>query len=219
MEALKDVLPDLAKATWETACMLGIGLSIAALFGSALGVFLFLWKKGGLRESPLLYWGVGSAVNLVRSFPFVILMIAVSPATRILAGSSIGPVAASIPLSIAAIAYWARLVELALSEIPPGVLEAARAMGATLPQTVFRILLVEAAPALVLGFTALTVSYLSYSAVAGIVGGGGIGDLAIRYGYYRFQTEVMAISVGLLVITVQLIQFAGSRISRRLDRR
>jgi len=158
-------------------------------------------------------------VNTVRSFPFIILLVALVPFTRTLVGSSIGPVAAAVPLSFAAIPYFARLVEQNLRDVPRGVIEAAHAMGASEFQIVARVLLVEARSGLVLALTVLAISFLSYSAVAGVVGGGGIGDLAIRYGYYRFQTDVMVLTVACLIVLVQLIQFAGNAIARGLDKR
>ena len=158
-------------------------------------------------------------MNTVRSFPFIILMVALVPFTRTIAGTSIGPLAAAVPLSFAAIPYFARLVEQQLREVPRGVIEAAEAMGASPLQIVTRVLLREARSGLVLALTVLAISFLSYSAVAGVVGGGGIGDLAIRYGYYRFETDVMVITVAILVVIVQLIQFGGGRIARRLDKR
>jgi D-methionine transport system permease protein len=162
---------------------------------------------------------LGWFVNTVRSFPFIILLVALVPVTRCLAGTSIGPLAAAVPLSFAAIPYFARLVEQNLREVPRGVIEAAQAMGASELQIVLRVLLPEARAALVLALTVLAISFLSYSAVAGVVGGGGIGDLAIRYGYYRFETEVMVFTVVILVALVQLIQLTGTRIARRIDKR
>lgn len=162
---------------------------------------------------------LGWIVNTVRSFPFIILLVALVPLTRIIAGTSIGPLAAAVPLSIAAIPYFARMVEQALREVPRGVIEAAHAMGASELQIVLRVLLVEARSGLVLALTVLSISFLSYSAVAGVVGGGGIGDLAIRYGYYRFETDVMIATVAVLIAIVQTIQFTGNRIASRLDKR
>jgi len=219
MENLTAILPELWQATKETLTMLAIGLTLSGLFGGALGIFLFLWRREKLLYSPAAYFIVGGIVNIVRSFPFVILMIAVGPLARTLTGTTIGPVAASVPLAIAGIAYFARLVELSLSDVPKGVIEAAQALGASTRDIVFKVLLVEARSSLVLGFTSLSVSYLSYSAAAGIIGGGGIGDLAIRYGYYRFQTDVMLITVIGLVLFVQLVQASGSHISRKIDKR
>jgi D-methionine transport system permease protein len=213
------VLPDLWTAFLQTALMLGIGLSSALLIGGPLGVLLFLFADGQALQNRKLALVLGWIVNTVRSFPFIILMVALVPVTRSLAGTSIGPLAASVPLSFAAIPYFARLVEQNLREVPRGVIEAAQAMGASEFQIVLRVLLPEARAALVLSLTVLAISFLSYSAVAGVVGGGGIGDLAIRYGYYRFETEVMVFTVVILVALVQLIQLTGNRIARRIDKR
>jgi D-methionine transport system permease protein len=145
--------------------------------------------------------------------------VALVPFTRSIAGTSIGPLAAAVPLSFAAIPYFARMVEQNLRDVPRGVVEAAHAMGASELQIVLRVLLVEARSGLVLALTVLSISFLSYSAVAGVVGGGGIGDLAIRYGYYRFETDVMVATVAILIVMVQLIQFTGNRIAKRIDKR
>lgn len=216
---IQAILPELGTAIGQTLLMLGIGLSAALLLGGPLGVLLFLLGPGqSLAHGPsfqVLNW----LVNTVRSFPFIILLVALVPLTRVVAGSSIGPVAAAVPLSFAAIPYFARLVEQSLREVPRGVLEAAHAMGASEWQVVWRVLLVEARSGLVLALTVLAISFLSYSAVAGVVGGGGIGDLAIRYGYYRFQTDVMVLTVAVLIVLVQLIQFGGNTLARRLDKR
>lgn len=213
------MLPELLQALGETLVMLCIGLVFAVVFGGALGTLLYLWRSRTDRRAKALFFIVGTTVNMIRSFPFVILMIAVGPMTRVLAGTSIGPVAAAVPLSISAIAYFARLVELALGDVPKGVIEAAQSMGASTPKLVVSVLYSEARASLILGFTALTVSFLSYSAAAGIVGGGGIGDLAIRYGYYRFQTEVMVITVVGLIGLVQWIQGTGNFLASRLNHR
>jgi len=213
------VLPELWTAIGQTLLMLGIGLSAAVLLGGPLGVLLFLLGPGQSLERPALFGAISWLVNTVRSFPFIILLVALVPLTRVIAGTSIGPVAAAVPLSLAAVPYFARLVEQNLRDVPRGVIEAAHAMGASEWQIVRRVLLVEARSGLVLGLTVLAISFLSYSAVAGVVGGGGIGDLAIRYGYYRFQTDVMVLTVAILIVIVQLIQFAGNGIARRLDKR
>jgi D-methionine transport system permease protein len=213
------ILPELWTAIGQTLLMLGIGLSAAVLLGGPLGVWLFLLGPGQSLARPALFGVVNWLVNTVRSFPFIILLVALVPFTRLVAGTSIGPVAAAVPLSLAAIPYFARLVEQNLRDVPRGVIEAAHAMGASEWQIVRRVLLVEARSGLVLGLTVLAISFLSYSAVAGVVGGGGIGDLAIRYGYYRFQTDVMVLTVAILVVLVQLIQFAGNGLARRLDKR
>ncbi len=218
-DSLIEILPDLWLALGQTLLMLLVSLAAALLLGGPLGVLVLLTDRGQLWQRPWLFALLNGFINVVRSFPFVILIVALVPLTRWLVGSSIGPLAASVPLSFAAIPYFARLVEQSLREVPRGVIEAAEAMGASVPQIVFRVLLVEARSGLVLGLTVMAVSLLSYTAVAGVVGGGGIGDLAIRYGYYRFQTGVMLITVALLVVLVQAIQFGGNRVAARLDRR
>ncbi len=218
-DSIVEILPDLWLALGQTALMLLVSLAAAVLLGGPLGVLVLLTDRGQLLQRPWLFALLNGFINVVRSFPFVILIVALVPLTRWLIGSSIGPLAASVPLSFAAIPYFARLVEQSLREVPRGVVEAAEAMGASVPQIVFRVLLVEARSGLVLGLTVMAVSLLSYTAVAGVVGGGGIGDLAIRYGYYRFQTDVMMITVAVLVVIVQAIQFSGNRIAARLDKR
>jgi D-methionine transport system permease protein len=218
-ERLAVLLPEILSALGQTLTMLGIGLLAAVLLGGPLGVLLF---QAGRTQAPRLRLSarlLGWAVNTVRSFPFIVLLVALVPFTRLLTGTSIGPLAAAVPLSIAAIPYFARLVEQTLTEVPHGVIEAAQSMGASPLQIVTRVLLVEARSGLVLALTVLAISFLSYSAVAGVVGGGGIGDLAIRYGYYRFETDIMILTVAVLVLLVQSIQFTGARLARRLDKR
>jgi D-methionine transport system permease protein len=218
-ENIVAILPELWVAIGQTFLMLGIGLSAAILIGGPLGILLFLLSPGQSLANRFVFVALNWIINTVRSFPFIILLVALVPFTRIIAGTSIGPVAAAVPLSIAAIAYFARLVEQCLRDVPRGVIEAAHAMGASELQIVWRVLIVEARSGLVLALTVLAVSFLSYSAIAGVVGGGGIGDIAIRYGYYRFQSDVMILTVALLLVLVQIIQFAGNGIARRLDKR
>lgn len=218
-ENIVALLPELSTALGQTLLMLSIGVSAAVLLGGPLGVWLFLLGPGQSLANRPVFAIVDWLVNTVRSFPFIILLVALVPVTRVIAGSSIGPVAAAVPLSFAAIPYFARLVEQNLREVPRGVIEAAHAMGASELQIIVRVLLVEARSGLVLALTVLAISFLSYSAVAGVVGGGGIGDLAIRYGYYRFQTDVMVFTVAILVVLVQLIQLTGNALARRLDKR
>ena len=217
---LVDLLPEILKALGETLTMMAICLMAAITLGGSLGLLVFLTARGQslarFRHFNLIANGI---INIVRSFPFIILLVAISPFTRVITGTSIGPVAASVPLSLAAIFYFARLIEQTLRDVPRGVIEAAEAMGASPWQIVRHVLLVEARSGLVLAVTVLAVSFLSYSAVAGVVGGGGIGDLAIRYGYYRFQTDVMLITIALLVAIVQGVQFSGQWLARRIDKR
>ncbi len=218
-EELLSIGPDLVVAIGQTFLMLAIALASALLIGGPLGVLLLLTGPGQTLDRPLLHRVLGTIVNLVRSFPFIILLVALVPFTRVIAGTTIGPLAAAVPLSFAAIPYFARLVEQSLREVPRGVIEAAHAMGASDLQIIWKVLILEARSGLVLAATVMSVSFLSYSAVAGVVGGGGIGDLAIRYGYYRFQTDVMVLTVAVLVVLVQIIQWAGSLLARRLDKR
>lgn len=213
------ILPELWIAIGQTLLMLSIGVGCAIVLGGPLGVLLFQMGPRQALENRSAYLVVSWIVNTVRSFPFIILLVVLTPVTAAIVGTSIGPLAASVPLSVAAIPYFARLVEQSLREVPRGVIEAAEAMGASRYQIVRRVLLREARSGLVLALTVLAVSFLSYSAVAGVVGGGGIGDLAIRYGYYRFQTDVMLLTVALLIVLVQIIQFGGNAIAHRLDKR
>lgn len=211
--------PELVVAAGQTALMVGVCVGSAVVIGGPLGVVLFVTAPRQSLEHRVVHGVLGWFVNTVRSFPFIILLVALVPFTRMIAGTSIGPLAAAVPLSFAAIPYFARLVEQSLREVPRGEIEAAHAMGASEGQIVVHVLIREARSGLVLALTVLTVSFLSYSAVAGVVGGGGIGDLAIRYGYYRFQTDVMIATVALLVVVVQIIQFAGNRVARMVDHR
>ena len=218
-EHLADMQEEIVQAAIETALMLGIGLGAALLFGLPLGVLLYLTRRGNMADNPWLHGVLSWVVNLVRSFPFISLMVVLSGFTRVVAGTSIGPLAAAVPLSFAAIPYFARLAEQSLREIPRGVLEAAQAMGASPLQIIVKVLLVEARAGLIAGFTILTISFLSYSAVAGVVGGGGIGDLAIRYGYQRYDTVVLVAMSLLLIVLVQGIQLAGNYAAAKLDKR
>ena len=219
-DTLLELLPEIAKAAGETGLMMLICLTAALLFGGSLGILVFLTSHGQVlgryRRFNLIANGF---INVFRSFPFIILLVAVSPFTRNIVGTSIGPLAASVPLSLAAIFYFARIIEQTLRDVPRGVIEAAEAMGASPRQIITQVLLVEARSGLILAITITAVSFLSYSAVAGVVGGGGIGDLAIRYGYYRFQTDVMLITIILLVVLVQGVQFFGQWLARRVDKR
>jgi D-methionine transport system permease protein len=212
-------LPEIYLSVGQTFFMVGTAMIAAILFGIPLGLLTFLTSKGQLLEQKIINGILNSIVNIVRSFPFIILLVALIPLTRALLGTTVGPTAASVPLSIAAIPYLARLVEQSLREVPKGTIEAAVAMGGSPLQIILKVLLLEARSGLVLGLTVTAVSFISYSAIAGVVGGGGIGDLAIRYGYYRFQTDIMVITVFLLIILVQSVQFLGNLISIKIDKR
>ena len=204
---------------WETLVMVGISGVLGALAGLPLGVVLFLTERGNVLENVGLNRILGVAVNAVRSTPFIILLVAVIPLTRVLVGTSIGTAAAIVPLTIASAPFIARLVETALREVDRGLIETAEALGATTRQIVFKVLLPEALPGIVAGLTITFVSLVGYSAMAGAIGGGGLGDLGIRYGYQRFLPEVMIAVVVILIVFVQLVQSLGDWVVRRLGHR
>jgi D-methionine transport system permease protein len=208
-----------ATSAWETLVMVGISGAIGALVGIPLGVYLRLSDRGGVLQNTAANRVVGGLVNAVRSTPFIILLVAIIPFTRLLAGSSIGTAAAIVPLTVAAAPFIARLVEASLREVDGGLIEAAQAMGATTAQIVFKVLLPEALPGIVAGLTITLVSLTGYSAMAGAIGGGGLGDLGIRYGYQRFLPEVMLAVVLLLIVFVQAVQSLGDWAVRRLSHR
>lgn len=203
----------------ETLVMVGLSGLAGAALGIPLGVLLRLTDRGGVMENAAVNRTVGTLVNAVRSTPFIILLVAIIPLTRLLTGSSIGTAAAVVPLTVAAAPFIARLVEASLREVDAGLIEAAQAMGATHAQIVFKVLLPEAVPGIVAGLTITLVSLTGYSAMAGAIGGGGLGDLGIRYGYQRFMPEVMAAVVLVLIVFVQAVQSAGDWLVRRLSHR
>ncbi|MGN6086919.1 methionine ABC transporter permease [Trinickia sp.] len=204
---------------WETLVMVGISGVVGALAGLPLGVLLFLTDRGGVLQSVAANRVMGLTVNAVRSTPFIILLVAVIPLTRVIVGTSIGTAAAVVPLTIACAPFFARLVETALREVDRGLIETAEALGATTRQIVFKVLLPEALPGIVAGLTITFVSLVGYSAMAGAIGGGGLGDLGIRYGYQRFLPEVMVAVVVILIVFVQLVQSFGDWLVRRLSHR
>ncbi len=208
-----------AFSLWETIIMVGVSGVLGALFGIPLGVYLRLSDQGALLENGVANSVTGWIVNAVRSTPFIILLVAIIPLTRLLAGSSIGTGAAIVPLTIAATPFVARLVEVALREVDDGVVEAALAMGASTWQIVWKVLLPEAFPGIVAALTITLVSLTGYSAMAGAIGGGGLGDLGIRYGYQRFLPEVMLAVVVVLIFFVQAVQSLGDWAVRRLRHR
>lgn len=205
-----------ATSMWETLAMVAISGLAGALLGVPLGVWLRLTDHGGVRENAAVNRIVGGIVNAVRSTPFIILLVAIIPLTRFITGSSIGTAAAVVPLTIAAAPFVARLVETALREVDQGLIEAAQAMGASTWQIVWKVLLPEAMPGIVSALTTTLVSLTGYSAMAGAIGGGGLGDLGIRYGYQRFLPEVMLAVVLVLIVFVQVLQSAGDRLARRI---
>lgn len=209
----------LLKATWQTLYMVFVSGVIGFAIGIPLGVVLHTSKKGGLLENVKMNKLLGAVVNVGRSVPFLVLMVAIIPLTKLLVGSFIGTTAAIVPLTIGAIPFVARLIEGALIEVPAGLVEAAQAMGATPLQIINRVLLPEALPTIVNSVTITLVTLVSYSAMAGTVGGGGLGDVAIRYGFHRYELSIMAVTVVMLIILVQIIQSVGDTIVRRVDHR
>ena len=215
----EEIIPLLTKALGETVYMVVLSMAVASIIGIPLGVLLHTTDKGQILENFFLNKVIGSIVNAVRSIPFVILMVAIIPLTRLLVGSAIGTTAAIVPLVIASIPFIGRQVETSLKEVPAGLVEAAQSMGATPAQIVMKVLLPEAMPSIVSQLTTVIIALVGESAMAGAIGGGGLGDLAIRYGYQRFRPEVMISTVVVLIVLVQLVQFLGNTLARHLDKR
>ncbi|WP_456308079.1 methionine ABC transporter permease [Rhodovarius crocodyli] len=207
------------EAFWETLIMVGASTAISVALGLPIALLLFVTAPRGLSPNGWVNRPIGLLVNALRSTPFIILMVAIIPFTRLVVGTSIGTTAAIVPLALAATAFLARLFENALREVDPGVVEAARAMGATRLQIVAKVLVPEALPGLIAATTVAVVSLMSFSAMAGAIGGGGLGDLGIRFGYQRFMPEVMATVVVLLIILVQGLQSLGDYLVRKLSHR
>lgn len=210
---------EIGVATWDTLLMVGGSMFFIVLFGLPLGVLLFLTGKRQLLEQPALYGVVSFVVNVLRSVPFIILLIVMIPLTVALVGTSLGVKGVIPPLVAAGTPFFARLVETSLREVDRGIIEATQAMGASTRQIVTGALLPEALPGIIAGITVTAITLVSYAAMAGVVGGGGLGDLAIRYGYQRFQTDVMIVTVVLLVVIVQLMQMLGDRLVLYFSRR
>lgn len=207
----------LFRATIETLEMVFISGFFACVIGLPLGVLLFVLRHPQLFRRAALSVGLEFVVNTVRSIPFIILLVAITPFTRFVVGTSIGTVAAMVPLAISAIPFFARVVESAINEVPAGLIEAALAMGASIFQIVFKVLIPEARIAIVRGVTLMLITLVGYSAMAGAIGGGGLGNLAIMYGYERFEIRVMVLTVLVLVVMVQLFQWGGDRVARYLN--
>ena len=206
----------LIKATLETSYMVFIATSFTVLFGLPLGTVLVITSKGHILENQALHKTLSYVVNMARSLPFIILMIFIIPFTRLIVGTSIGTNAAIVPLVVAAIPFFARIVESALYEVEGGVVEAAIAMGASEWEIIRQVLIPEALPSLILGTTITIINLIGYSAMAGAVGGGGIGDLAIRYGYHRFRLDIMAETIVILIVLVQLLQSTGNLLANSI---
>jgi len=215
-ERFLEILQLLPGPTMETLHMVFVSTFFACILGFPLGTYLYVASPAGLAPRSMLYNVVSRIVNLFRSIPFIILMVLLIPLTRIVVGTSIGPTATIVPLSIAAAPFVARITEAALSEVDSGVITAAKAMGSTKLQIIRKVLIPEAMPALVSGLALTIINLIAYSAMAGAIGGGGLGDLAIRFGFHRFQTDVTIGAVIVILILVETVQFVGTRISRRL---
>ncbi|MCK9550975.1 ABC transporter permease [Aquamicrobium lusatiense] len=207
------------RSLWETVLMTGASGVVSFVFGLPLGLALVATDRGGISENLWVNRILGAIVNGFRSVPFIILLVALIPVTRLIAGTSIGTWAAIVPLSIAATPYYARIAEVSLREVDPGLIEAVRAMGGSRWTIVREVLVPEAMPGIVAGFTVTLVTLVGASAMAGAIGAGGLGDLAIRYGYQRFETTVMVAVVAVLIVMVCALQWVGDRLVQRLDRR
>ena len=214
-----ELWPDILKAFGETMYMIGISLTVAIVIGLPLGIVLFITDRGLFLENRIIKGILGFIVNMVRSIPFIILLVALIPLTKLLVHSTIGPAAASVSLSVAATPFFARIVETSLREIDKGVIEAAVAVGATPWMIIKDVLLPESKSSIVQGVTMTIISLVAYSAMAGVVGGGGIGDLAIRFGYYRYDNTIMVVTVVILIVLVQIIQQLGDWTSKAIDKR
>lgn len=216
VESIKKVVLLMPIPLFETFYMVFASTLFSVIFGMPLGIITAISEEGSIWERKLLNRILNGLINITRSFPFIILMIAVFPLTKLIVGKRIGTTAAIVPLTIAAIPFVARLVETAIKEINPGIIEAALSMGADVKQIVFRVMIPEALPSIASGITLTIINLIGYSAMAGAIGGGGLGSLAIRYGYQGFQEDVMIGTVIVLILIVQIIQDIGTRIYRKL---
>lgn len=219
IQHLIELIPDINTAFFQTLYMIAISLVIALVIGLPVGILLFITDKGLFWENRLVQNILGFIVNMIRSIPFIILLVALIPLTKAIVGTTIGPTAASVSLSVAAIPFFARIVESALREIDKGVIEAAIATGATPWMIIKDVLLLEAKSGIISGVTLTIISLIGFSAMAGTVGGGGIGDLAIRFGYYRYDNTIMITTVVILIVLVQVIQLLGDFIAKAVDKR
>lgn len=203
----------------ETIYMVFFSTLFSVIFGLPLGIILVITDKGHLKEMPKLNSVLGFIINIMRSLPFIILIIVLFPLARLIVGTTIGTTAAIVPLSIAATPFAARVFESSFREVSWGTIEASLSVGATIPQIIFRVMIPEAMPSLILGVTTTVINIIGYSAMAGAIGGGGLGDLAIRYGYQRFETDVLLATIIVLVIMVEIIQALGSYFAKKTDKR
>lgn len=214
-----EVINMIYEGFWETIYMTLVSTALGYLIGLPLGITLAITDRGGIKPNRVLYRILDVISNIIRSIPFLILLILIIPLTRFLVGKSYGSSATIVPLVIAAAPFIGRMVESSLKEVDEGVIEAAKSMGAGTWTIIFRVLLVEARISLIVGMTIALGTILGYSAMAGVIGGGGLGDIAIRYGYYRYESEIMIVTIIILVIIVQVLQALGMMISKKLDRR
>ncbi len=214
-----EMITMLVDGTWDTLYMTLMSTLFGYILGLPMGILLAVTDKEGIRPNVFVYKILDFIANLVRSIPFLILLILVIPVTKAIVGQSYGPSATVVPLVIAAAPFIARMVESSLKEVDQGVIEAAMSMGAGTASIIWKVLLAEARTSLLVGVTIAIGTILGYSAMAGVVGGGGLGDIAIRYGYYRYQTDVMIVTIVILVALVQLLQGLGMMLSKKLDKR
>ncbi|NLC63035.1 MAG: ABC transporter permease [Thermoanaerobacterales bacterium] len=205
-------------ASWQSLYMVIISVIIASIFGIPLGILLMVTDKDQIVENQILNKILGTIVNIFRSIPFVILLFLLIPLTRLIVGKAIGTTASIVPLSIAAIPFMARITETALREVEKGIIEAAQSMGASPYQIITKVLIPEALPSMVSGITITAINLVGYTAMAGVLGGGGLGDLAVRYGYQRFMYDVMVCTVVILVVMVQVMQIVGDKLVRQVSK-
>ncbi len=216
---IQEYIDLLGKGTLDTLYMVLVSVSFSYLLGLPLGIAVVITEEHGILPSSKLNRTLDAIINFTRSIPFIILLIAVIPFTRWVVGTSIGATASIVPLVIGAIPFVARMVESSLKEIDKGIIEAALAMGASPMQIITKVMVPETLPSLILGASITTITLIGYSAMAGTVGGGGLGDLAIRYGYHRYQNDMMVLTIGLLIIIVQVVQSFGNFLARKIDKK
>ena len=220
LERLVDFMPEIIQSLIDTGIMMVFAMAAAILLGLPLGTLLFLTSDGKPRENKVINNIANTFVNIIRAFPFLLLVVAMLPLIRRFYGRATGdPVAASFPMMLISLALYARFVEQSLLDVPTGVIELAEAMGASTSQLVFKFLYVEARSSLIIGFTTALVSFVSYSTIMGVVGGGGIGDFAIRYGYQRFETDIMYTATVIIIVLVEIAQWLGLKLARKFDKK
>ncbi len=219
MTNLQHLLDLIHPSLLETLYMVFFSTLFSVIIGFALGILLVITDKGSICEKPYLNKVLGTVINVTRSVPFIILIIAIFPLSRLIVGTTIGSTAAIVPLSIAAAPFVARVIESALKEVDWGVIEASLAVGASVPQVIIRVLIPEALPSIILGITMTIINILGYSTMAGAIGGGGLGDLAVRYGLYRFQTDVLLATIVVLIIYVEIVQAIGNLVAKKLNKK